>query len=104
MSGGSQETFKGLSGLGDLITTCVSIEGRNRSFGEAVGKGRDPEDILKKSVMEIEGVWTSKAAIELGRKYKIELPITRQVYSVLFEKKSPLLAVNELMMRQPKAE
>jgi len=102
--GASVETFRGLTGLGDLITTCVSKEGRNRGFGEEIGKGRNPEDILKKSVMEIEGAWTSKAALELGKKFKLELPITQQVYSVLFEKKSPLSAVNELMMREPKAE
>ena len=102
--GASPETFKGLSGLGDLITTCISLEGRNRGFGEKIGKGSKPQDILKKSVMEIEGAWTSKAAIELGKKHKIELPITQQVYSVLFENKSPLLAVNELMTREPKGE
>ena len=102
--GASQDTFKGLSGLGDLVTTCVSPVGRNRSFGEAIGKGGNPDDLLKKSAMEIEGAWTSKAALELGRKHKIELPITRQVYSVIFEKKSPLAAVSELMMREPKAE
>jgi glycerol-3-phosphate dehydrogenase (NAD(P)+) len=102
--GASVETFKGLSGLGDLVTTCISPEGRNRSFGEKIGKGEKPEDILKKSAVEIEGVWTSRAALALGRKYRVELPITQQVYSVLFEKKSPFLAVNELMMREPKAE
>lgn len=102
--GASQGTFKGLSGLGDLLTTCVSAEGRNRGFGEALGKGKNPEDALKRSVAEIEGAWTSKAALELGQKYKLELPITHQVYSVLFEGKSPLLAVNELMQREPKAE
>jgi len=102
--GASQETFKGLSGLGDLITTCVSQEGRNRGFGERISKGENPEDILSKSVAEIEGAWTSKAALELGKKHKLDLPITREVYSVLFEKKLPLLAVNELMMREPKSE
>jgi len=102
--GALPETFKGLSGLGDLVTTCVSREGRNRSFGEELGKGIKPEDILKKSIAEIEGVWTSRAALALGRRYKLELPITQQVYSVLFEKKSPLLAVNELMTREPKIE
>jgi len=102
--GAAVETFNGLSGLGDLITTCVSEHGRNHSFGEKLGKGEDPLTTLKKSVMEIEGAWTSRAALSLGRRYKIELPITQEVYSVLFEKKSPLLAVNELMMREPKAE
>ena len=102
--GALADTFKGLTGLGDLVTTCVSLEGRNRSFGEQIGRGSKPEDILKETLMEIEGVWTSKAAVMLGRKYKVELPITRQVYQVLFENKSPLLAVNHLMMREPRAE
>lgn len=102
--GAYPDTFKGLSGLGDLIVTCASREGRNRGFGEQVGKGKKPGEILKKSVMEIEGVWTSRAALQLGRKHKVELPITQQVFSVLFEKKSPLAAVNELMMREPKSE
>jgi len=102
--GAMRETFEGLSGLGDLITTCVSAEGRNHRFGEEIGKGNKPGTLLNKSVMEIEGVWTSRAAIELGKKHRIELPITRQVYSVLFENKQPLLAVNELMTREPKAE
>ena len=102
--GAKEETFKGLSGLGDLITTCVSSEGRNRGFGEAIGKGKRPEEILTASVMEIEGAWTSKAALDLGKLHKIELPITRQVYSVIFEQKPALKAVNELMLREPKSE
>ena len=102
--GAKQETFAGLSGLGDLVTTCVSKEGRNRNFGEDIGKGKNPQDLLKKTVMEIEGAWTSKAALDLGKLHKIELPITQQVYSVIFEQKPALKAVNELMLREPKAE
>ncbi|MBU1146910.1 MAG: NAD(P)-dependent glycerol-3-phosphate dehydrogenase [Candidatus Omnitrophica bacterium] len=102
--GAKQETFSGLSGLGDLVTTCVSKEGRNRNFGEDIGKGKKPQDLLKKTVMEIEGAWTSKAALDLGKLHKIELPITQQVYSVIFEQKPALKAVNELMLREPKAE
>ena len=102
--GASRDTFQGLSGLGDMITTCVSLEGRNHKFGQEIGKGNQPGLLLDKSVMEIEGAWTSRAAVELGRKYNIELPITQQVHAVLFENKSPLLAVNELMTREPKSE
>jgi len=102
--GGSRDTFQGLSGLGDMITTCVSSEGRNHRFGEEIGKGNKPELLLNKSVMEIEGAWTSAAAVKLGKIYNIELPITQQVHAVLFENKSPLLAVNELMTREPKSE
>ncbi len=102
--GAKVETFNGLSGLGDLITTCVSKEGRNRGFGEEIGRGKDPEEILKKSIMEIEGAWTVKAALDLGKKHGLELPITQEVYSVLFKKKSPLSAVSGLMKREPKSE
>ena len=102
--GGRDETFRGLSGLGDLIATSISPEGRNHRFGQEVGKGKKPEELLKQSIVEIEGAWTSRAALMLGKKYKIEMPITQEVYSVLFENKSPLLAVNELMMREPRAE
>jgi len=102
--GAYRDTFQGLSGLGDMITTCVSQEGRNHKFGQEIGKGNKPGLLLDKSVMEIEGAWTSRAAVELGRKYNIELPITQQVHAVLFENKSPLLAVNELMTREPKSE
>ncbi len=102
--GASKDTFNGLSGLGDLITTSVSMEGRNRSFGQKIGKGKNPRDILKESVVEIEGAWTSKAALALGKRHKVDLPITQQVHAVLFEGKAPLTAVNELMMREPKEE
>ncbi|MFA4992110.1 MAG: NAD(P)H-dependent glycerol-3-phosphate dehydrogenase, partial [Candidatus Omnitrophota bacterium] len=102
--GADPETFMGLSGLGDLVTTCVSLEGRNHRFGQEIGKGKKPRDLLRKSAAEIEGVWTSKAAFALGRKYKADLPITHQVYSVIFERKSPLSAVSELMAREPKEE
>lgn len=102
--GALKETFHGLSGIGDLITTCISPEGRNHRFGEEIGRGKHPEELLKKSVAEIEGAWTSHAALLLGKKHSIELPITQQVYSVVFENKSPLIAVNELMTREPKAE
>lgn len=102
--GANRDTLQGLSGLGDMITTCISPEGRNHRFGEEIGKGNKPELLLNKSVMEIEGAWTSCSAVELGKRYNIELPIIQQVRAVLFENKSPFLAVNELMTREPKAE
>lgn len=102
--GGKLETFTGLSGMGDLITTCISTEGRNHRFGQEIGKGKNPQDILKKTVSEIEGVWTSKAAVNLGREYKIDLPIITQVYSVIFHNKSSYEAVDELMTREPREE
>lgn len=102
--GAEKETFSGLSGLGDLITTCISPHGRNRWFGEQVGKGNDPEIVLKKTEMAIEGVPTAKSAYNLAKKYKVEMPITEQVYRILYEGKSPAVAVKELMLRPMKAE
>lgn len=102
--GANKNTFQGLSGLGDLVTTCISPVGRNRTFGEEIGRGKKPQDILKTSVMEIEGAWSARAALKLGQKYNIDLPITREVVSVVFEGKSPRDAVNKLMLREPKQE
>ncbi len=97
-------TFAGLSGMGDLIVTCMSQHSRNRYVGEQIGKGRSLEDILNEMVMVAEGVKTTRSAYELSKKYKIEMPITQQVYQVLFENKSPHDALEELMLRGPKEE
>ena len=97
-------TFAGLSGMGDLIVTCMSQHSRNRYVGEQIGKGRRLDDILKEMVMVAEGVKTTQSAYELSKKYNIEMPITEQVYQVLFENKSTIDALNELMLRGPKEE
>ncbi len=102
--GAKKETFNGLSGLGDLVTTCISPFGRNRRVGEEIGKGKKLNEILMKMEMVAEGIKTSKAALLLGEKFNVELPITKEVYSVLYEDKEPLKAVNDLMTREPKAE
>jgi glycerol-3-phosphate dehydrogenase (NAD(P)+) len=102
--GANKETFSGLSGLGDLVTTCISRHGRNRWFGEQIGKGIKPTEILKHTEMAIEGVPTAKSAYDLTRKYKIEMPITEQVYKIIYKNKSPVLAVKELMLRPMRAE
>jgi glycerol-3-phosphate dehydrogenase (NAD(P)+) len=102
--GADEQTFFGLAGLGDLITTCVSPEGRNRTVGERIGKGRKLKDILDSMDSVAEGVPTTKAVRELARQYKVEMPITESVYSVLFEEKDVIAALTDLMTRDPKPE
>jgi len=98
------ETFFGLSGLGDMVTTCFSLESRNRSLGEKIGRGMKLEDILEGMNMVAEGVYTAKAVYEFSKQHGIDMPITEKVYQVLYDGKSPHDAVNELMSRQPKPE
>jgi glycerol-3-phosphate dehydrogenase (NAD(P)+) len=102
--GADEATFFGLAGLGDLITTCVSPEGRNRSVGEQLGKGRKLADILKQMDSVAEGVPTTKSVHALSRRLKVEMPITEAVYSVLFQDKDVLHALSDLMSRDPKPE
>ncbi len=102
--GGDPATFAGLAGMGDLITTCISTHSRNRSFGEAIGRGRSAEDAERASVMVVEGVGTTKIAAELAREHDIEMPITFEVESVLFHGKKPMDAMADLMTRDLKAE
>lgn len=102
--GALPSTFAGLAGLGDLITTCVSHHGRNRSVGEMIAQGKSCREILEEMEMVAEGVRTAKAAYQLSRRHGIEMPITRQVYAVLYEEKDPLEAVSELMHRRAKPE
>lgn len=100
--GAKSQTFWGLSGLGDLITTCMG--GRNRALGEQLGRGRRLAQVLSRTEMVIEGVETTRAAVALGRKYRVELPIIEQVHAVLFRDKSPQAALKSLMVRSRKAE
>ncbi len=102
--GAKPQTFAGLTGLGDLITTCFSAQSRNRSVGEQLGKGVPIAKILGSMNMVAEGVETAKAAYLLSRKYKIPMPITNEVYNILFKNKSPQSAVTDLMTRKTKAE
>ena len=102
--GARRETFYGLSGLGDLTTTCISQYSRNRWLGEEIGKGKPLKDVLKETDMVVEGVATAKSAYELSKKYKVEMPITSEIYKVLYENKDPKRAVHDLMTRSPKME
>ncbi len=97
--GGRAETFSGLTGMGDLIVTCESMHSRNRRAGILLGKGYSMEEAMKEVDMVVEGVYSAKSAIELAKKYDVELPIIEQVYQVLFEGKDPKEAVRELMLR-----
>lgn len=102
--GARPETFAGLTGLGDLVTTCISPKGRNRSFGERVGKGQGVEQAQQATKSVIEGAATCKSVIALADRHGVEMPIASAVYEVLFEGKSVQKAIAGLMTRQLKAE
>ncbi|MEZ6056816.1 MAG: NAD(P)H-dependent glycerol-3-phosphate dehydrogenase [Planctomycetaceae bacterium] len=97
--GAEPTTFAGLAGIGDLITTCISPHGRNRAVGERLGKGETLEQILSTMAAEAEGVNATGAVYHLAEQRGIEMPITQQVYAVLFEGKSPVAATQDLMDR-----
>ncbi|RMH73516.1 MAG: NAD(P)H-dependent glycerol-3-phosphate dehydrogenase [Gemmatimonadetes bacterium] len=102
--GANPLTFAGLSGMGDLITTCMSRHSRNRYVGEQIGKGRKLAEILDEMVMVAEGVKTTRSAHQLRQKMNIDMPITEKVYDVLFNNEDPKTAVASLMERDPKSE
>jgi glycerol-3-phosphate dehydrogenase (NAD(P)+) len=102
--GGKAKTFYGLSGLGDLMTTCMSQYSRNRWLGEEIGKGKSLKNVLKETDMVVEGVATAKSAFDLASKYKVDMPITSEIHKVLYENKDPKKAVHDLMTRAPKIE
>jgi glycerol-3-phosphate dehydrogenase (NAD(P)+) len=102
--GAEAATFTGLAGMGDLITTCVSPFGRNRRVGERLGKGETLDQILKTMEAVAEGVATAKSVFEVAEQEGIEMPITGEVYRVLFEGKSPAAATHSLMLRPLRAE
>jgi len=99
-----RETFFGLAGVGDLVVTCLSRHSRNRYVGEQVGKGRTLESVLSEMTMVAEGVRTTRSALHLSRRHEVEMPITEQVFAVLFEGKDPHSAIDELMCRELKPE
>ena len=102
--GADSKTFSGISGLGDLVTTCISPFSRNRFVGEQIGRGRKLKDILKDMEMVAEGVPTAKSAYFLSRKYKVDMPIITEIYLVLYKNKSSIKAVDDLMSRRRKSE
>ncbi len=102
--GAKKETFAGLAGMGDLVTTCFSPVGRNRSTGERLGRGESLEAILASQASVVEGVATTKSVTALAAKLSVEMPITAAVHAVLFEQKNPRDAITELMTRQLRSE
>ncbi|HPT72529.1 MAG TPA: NAD(P)H-dependent glycerol-3-phosphate dehydrogenase [Candidatus Cloacimonadota bacterium] len=102
--GANAETFLGLSGMGDLITTAISPHSRNRHVGFEIGKGKKLQVILSEMKAVAEGVASTKSVYDLKTKYQIEMPITEEIYQVLFHDKSPLEAIVQLMTRSLKEE
>lgn len=102
--GASSETFFGLTGVGDLATTCFSPTGRNRTCGEMLGRGKKLDDVLAEIPGIVEGVPTTRAVVALAKKYRVEMPISEQIDQVLFEGLDPLEAISRLMSRDPKPE
>jgi glycerol-3-phosphate dehydrogenase (NAD(P)+) len=102
--GARPETFSGLTGMGDLIVTCISKHSRNRYVGEELGRGKSLETILESMKMVAEGVITTQSAIKLSEKCKVDLPVAQAVYQVMFHHADPLEEVNNLMSREPKPE
>ena len=102
--GGAIESFTGLTGIGDLIVTCASVHSRNRKAGYLMGQGKSMEEAMEEVQMVVEGVYSAKAAEKLGKKYGVDLPIINKINEVLFSGKDPKEAVNELMLRDSRAE
>lgn len=102
--GAKSETVNGLTGIGDLIVTCASRHSRNRKAGMLMGQGYTMQQAMDEVKMVVEGVYSTKAAVDLGKKYRVSMPIIEQVNKVLFEDKPAKEAVKELMLRDKKAE
>ncbi len=102
--GANPDTFAGLSGMGDLIVTCMSRHSRNRYVGEQIGKGKSLQQILEEMVMVAEGVKTTESVHGLSKKVNVEMPIANEVYKTLFENKPSVEAMQDLMTRASKIE
>jgi glycerol-3-phosphate dehydrogenase (NAD(P)+) len=97
--GANRLTFGGLSGIGDLIVTCTSMHSRNRKAGIALGQGKSLDEILKGTSMVVEGIRTTKSAYNLALKQSVEMPITREIYNLLYNEVDVKESVINLMMR-----
>ncbi len=102
--GANPQTFAGLAGMGDLVLTCTSDLSRNRTVGMQIGKGKTLPEITKDMKMVAEGVKTTQSAYDLATKIGVDMPITEQVYAILYKGKDPKQAVKELMTRELKGE
>lgn len=103
-AGADPKTYSGLAGMGDLIATCTSRHSRNRRAGELIAQGKTAEEAEAEMGMVAEGLTSARAVLELGWQFDLDLPITEQVCEVIYEGKDAILAVAELMGREPKAE
>jgi len=102
--GGKPETLMGLSGVGDLILTSTDNQSRNRRFGVGLGRGLDPGSVIQSIGQEIEGIPTARIVYQLAKRHRIDMPITEQIYRILYEGLPPREAVNNLLLREPKPE
>ena len=102
--GANMETLYGLTGIGDLIVTCESKHSRNRKAGMLIGQGYTMDEATKEVKMVVEGIFSAKAALALGKKYDVELAIIKEVNKVLFEDKKAKDAVTDLMLRDKRSE
>ncbi len=102
--GAAPETFYGVAGAGDLATTCFCPEGRNRSCGEALGRGARLDEYLSSATSVVEGVATTRSVVDLAQKYRVDMPITGAVSRVLFDRLDPVRAITMLMSRRLKDE
>ena len=102
--GAKEETFAGLTGMGDLIVTCTSMHSRNRRCGIMIGEGVSPEDAVARVGMVVEGMFTAEAAYELANKVGVEMPITEAIYGVINGTVNAGEAVSALMTRSKKHE
>lgn len=102
--GAQEETFFGLTGMGDLIVTCTSVHSRNRRAGVLIGQGKKPDEINNDIQMVVEGITSTQIAYRLSQKMDIEMPIVHKMFEVLYDKKDPKDAIRELMTRRKKHE
>lgn len=102
--GANSLTFSGLAGIGDLIVTCTSMHSRNRRAGILIGQGKTLEEAIKSVGMVVEGIKTTRSTYELAKKYDVIMPITKEIYEVLYEGKDVKNSVVNLMLRDKKHE
>lgn len=102
--GGKPETFTGMAGLGDLILTCTDNQSRNRRFGLAIGEGKSVEQATREIGQAVEGYRNTREVVALAARYEVEMPISEQLYKVLYEGKDPLSAAKDLLARAQTSE
>jgi len=102
--GANPLTFAGLSGMGDLVVTCMSMHSRNRRAGIEIGRGRKADEVLASTKMVVEGVPTTRAAVMLARRMGVDMPVAEKLHEILFSELDPMQAVTDLMTRDPQAE